>query len=115
MTLRRSLALGLLAVLVVAAASPGAPSPVHTRTLPNGCRLAVVENHQAPVVALRVYDHPNTGSLYEGECTSAPGSATTRSTSSHGGSTTTRTEAESARLLQRSIGALHQRVRPPAT
>jgi zinc protease len=101
MTLRRSLALGLLAVLVVAAASPGAPSPVHTRTLPNGCRLAVVENHQAPVVALRVAI-TNTGSLYEGEWLGCGLSHYAEHLVS-GGTTPTRTEAESSRL-KRSIG-----------
>jgi zinc protease len=98
--LRRPTAVAIL--LILCAAAGGAELPVTTKVLPNGCTLAVVENHQAPVVAIRIYV-TRTGSLYEG---GHLGSGISHYCEQvvHGGSTTSRTEAETARLLQ-SIGA----------
>ncbi len=50
--------------LFVAPVRESVPVPVK-RTLPNGLTLLVLENHAAPVVAVRAY--VKTGSIYEGE------------------------------------------------
>lgn len=52
----------LAACLLVSASSVYA---AHVETLPNGCTLAVEENHSAPVAAVRFY--VKVGSVYEGE------------------------------------------------
>ncbi|MDQ3815861.1 MAG: insulinase family protein, partial [Armatimonadota bacterium] len=46
------------------AARPKPPMP-QRKTLPNGLTILVLENHAAPVVAVRIY--VKTGSIYEGE------------------------------------------------
>jgi zinc protease len=74
--------------------------PVFT-TLDNGVAVGIIEDHQAPVVALRVYVH--TGSLHEGKLLGAGVSHFLEHLVA-GGSTGKRTEAESQKLLD-SIGA----------
>lgn len=70
-------------------------------TLDNGLTAALIENHQSPVVALRVY--VRAGAMYEGEYLGAGLSHFLEHLVS-GGSTTRRTEAEGKVLLD-SIGA----------
>jgi len=55
----------LLLLLALAAGALAAGSPPVTATLDNGLRVVVVENHAAPVVAVRVY--VNAGSIYEAD------------------------------------------------
>jgi zinc protease len=96
----KRLVLPVCALLVLAAATASAGElAVTTRKLENGCRLAVVQNRQAPVVSLRIYV-TNTGSLYENEFLGCGISHYLEHLVS-GGTTTKRTEAESALILQK--------------
>jgi hypothetical protein len=71
------------------------PAPVVTE-LSNGAQVALIENHQAPVVAVRVY--VRTGSMHERELLGAGVSHLLEHLVS-GGTTPTRTEAQSRDML----------------
>ena len=99
---RLSATLPLLALLAVAAA-PGlfaAEPKAEVTTLENGVTVAVLENHQSPVVSLRCY--VRAGSMNEGD--QGMGMTHLLEHLVAGGPTAKRTEAESRRLLD-SIGA----------
>jgi len=76
--------------------------PIVETTLPNGLQVIVEENHSSPLVAIRIY--VKAGSIYEEEYTGAGISHYFEHLMS-GGTTTTRSEAESSRIL-RELGGM---------
>ena len=93
------LLLGVCAVLAPAAVPPalGSGDGIHVKTLDNGLRVVVKEDHSKPLAALRIY--VRTGGSYEGEFLGCGISHYYEHLLS-GGATKNRTEAESARVLQ---------------
>jgi zinc protease len=102
MTSKLTFGAGAFLLLLCSTQGVAAERSVTTKVLDNGCTLAVVENHQAPVVSLRIYI-TNTGSIFEGEFLGC-GISHFYEQLVHGGTTSTRTAAQAAKLLQ-SIGA----------
>jgi zinc protease len=84
-------------LLVPAVASSGTGPGIHTRVLKNGLRVVVKEDHSKPLAALRIYVH--TGGVMEMQYLGCGISHYYEHLLS-GGSTTTRTEAESSKILQ---------------
>ena len=76
--------------------------PVVETILPNGLQVVIEEEHSAPLVAIRVY--VRTGSIYEEEYSGAGISHYFEHLMS-GGTTTTRSEEESAEIL-RELGGM---------
>ncbi|MHC4225604.1 MAG: M16 family metallopeptidase, partial [Planctomycetota bacterium] len=92
-TLVTALGLGLLLIASAFAADDG----IHTRTLPNGLRVVVKEDHSKPLAALRIY--VGTGGCFEGEYLGCGISHYYEHLLS-GGTTSNRTEEESAKILR---------------
>ncbi|MHC4579255.1 MAG: insulinase family protein, partial [Planctomycetota bacterium] len=86
-----------LSMLVCPAVASAADEGIHTRVLQNGLRIVVKEDHSKPLAALRIYVH--TGGVMEMEYLGCGISHYYEHLLS-GGSTSTRTEAESAKILQ---------------
>jgi len=76
-------------------------APIFFKMLDNGLKVAIMENHASPVVALRIF--VNTGSIYEGKYTGC-GISHYFEHLLAGGTTKTRTEEECEQIL-RKIGA----------
>lgn len=87
-------------LLCVASVAPAAEPEAKVTTLENGVTVAVLENHQSPVVSLRCY--VRAGSMNEGD--QGMGMTHLLEHLVAGGSTAKRTEEESRNLLD-SIGA----------
>ncbi len=92
---RSLLVLALLPLLGFSARAAG--DGIHTRVLPNGLRIVVKEDHSKPLAALRIY--VGTGGAFEMEYLGCGISHYYEHLLS-GGTTSTRPEAESARILQ---------------
>lgn len=91
----------LLAALLVMPAGESSQADVAVQTLENGLRVAVEENHSARVVALRIY--VGVGGVFEGPYLGCGVSHYCEHLVS-GGTTATRTERESQRMVA-AIGA----------
>ncbi len=91
----------ILAVLLLAAAQGQAHPAATVQTLDNGLAVVVEENHSAPVVALRIY--VTVGGVFEGPYLGCGLSHYCEHLVS-GGTTSTRTEEESRRIIA-AIGA----------
>ncbi|MHC4970942.1 MAG: M16 family metallopeptidase [Planctomycetota bacterium] len=86
-----------LCLLVCSTVASAADEGIHTRVLENGLRIVVKEDHSKPLAALRIYVH--TGGIMEMEYLGCGISHYYEHLLS-GGTTTTRTEAESSKILQ---------------
>jgi zinc protease len=95
--MRKTAILLTLALLASSSVAGPADEGIHTRVLKNGLRIVVKEDHSKPLAALRIYVH--TGGVMEMEYLGCGISHYYEHLLS-GGSTSTRSEAESAKILQ---------------
>ncbi len=88
---------GLIVLILLAAPVTAADDGIYTRTLANGLRIVVKEDHSKPLAALRIY--VRTGAVFEKEFLGCGISHYYEHLLS-GGSTSTRSEEESSKILR---------------